>query len=168
MTGSVPPGTGPGLTVFVFPGQGGQWAGMGRELIGLSLPGVRRPGWPSAGGRWRRTRTGRWRTSSCGARRSAPDLDRVDVVQPALWAVMVSLAAVWEAAGVTPDTVVGHTARVRIAACACVAGVLSLEDAAKVVALRSRALAALAGRGGMLSVAGASGGGTEADRPAFG
>jgi len=33
----------------------------------------------------------------------APDLDQVDVSQPALWAVMVSLAAVWEAAGVTPD-----------------------------------------------------------------
>ena len=81
----------------------------------------------------------------------APGLDRVDVVQPALWAVMVSLAAVWQAAGVTPDAVVGHS-QGEIAA-ACVAGILSLEDAARVVALRSQALTALAGHGGMLSVA---------------
>src|SRR5205807_7344032 len=81
----------------------------------------------------------------------APGLDRVDVVQPVLWAVMVSLAAAWQAAGVTPDAVVGHS-QGEIAA-ATVAGVLSVEDGARVVALRSRALAALAGRGGMVSVA---------------
>ncbi|WP_338321026.1 acyltransferase domain-containing protein, partial [Streptomyces lonarensis] len=74
--------------------------------------------------------------------------EAADVVQPALWAVMVSLAAVWEATGVVPDAVVGHS-QGEIAA-AAVAGILSLEDAAKVVALRSRTLAALAGRGGML------------------
>ncbi|HEY9241368.1 MAG TPA: SDR family NAD(P)-dependent oxidoreductase, partial [Streptosporangiaceae bacterium] len=79
------------------------------------------------------------------------ELDRVDVVQPALWAVMVSLAAVWQAAGVRPDAVVGHS-QGEIAA-ATVAGVLSLQDAAKVVALRSRALVALSGHGGMASVA---------------
>ena len=49
------------------------------------------------------------------------------MVQPALWAVMVSLAAVWQAAGVTPDAVVGHS-QGEIAA-ATVAGILSLEDA---------------------------------------
>ena len=81
----------------------------------------------------------------------APALDRADVVQPALWAVMVSLAAAWQAAGVTPDAVVGHS-QGEIAA-ATVAGILSLDDAARVVALRSRALLALAGRGGMVSVA---------------
>src|ERR1700685_1291480 len=78
-------------------------------------------------------------------------LERGGVVQPALWAVMVSLAAVWQAAGVTPDAVVGHS-QGEIAA-AVVAGVLSLADGAKVVALRSQALAELAGTGGMMSVA---------------
>jgi acyl transferase domain-containing protein len=82
---------------------------------------------------------------------AVPGLDRVDVVQPVLWAVMVSLAAVWEAAGVVPDAVAGHS-QGEIAA-AVVAGILSLDDAAKVVALRSRALTALAGRGAMASVA---------------
>ena len=72
-------------------------------------------------------------------------------VQPALWAVMVSLAAVWQAAGVTPDAVVGHS-QGEIAA-AVVAGILSLEDGARIVALRSKALRALSGAGGMVSVA---------------
>ncbi|MFE4061804.1 beta-ketoacyl synthase N-terminal-like domain-containing protein, partial [Streptomyces sp. NPDC059096] len=133
--------------VLVFPGQGSQWAGMAVELldsspvfaehftacaaalepfVDWSLPDVVR------------------------GTRGAPGLDRVDVVQPALWAVMVSLAAVWESFGVRPAAVVGHS-QGEIAA-AVVAGALSLEDGARVVALRSRALTALSGRGGMVSV----------------
>ena len=82
----------------------------------------------------------------------APSLERVDVVQPALWAVMVSLAALWRSYGVEPAAVVGHS-QGEIAA-ACVAGGLSLEDGARVVALRSRLVRErLAGHGGMMSVA---------------
>ncbi|MEU0039655.1 acyltransferase domain-containing protein [Streptomyces sp. NPDC006333] len=81
----------------------------------------------------------------------APGLDRVDVVQPVLWAVMVSLAALWESFGVRPAAVVGHS-QGEIAA-AVVAGALSLQDGARVAALRSRAITALAGQGGMVSVA---------------
>ncbi|WP_202819176.1 type I polyketide synthase [Actinosynnema sp. ALI-1.44] len=144
ITGSVAP-SGVGRTVFVFPGQGSQWVGMGRELAETSP-------------------VFRSKLADCAAA-LAPyvewELDDVlagrhgfeaaDVVQPALWAVMVSLAAVWQAAGVEPDAVVGHS-QGEIAA-AAVAGILSLEDAAKVVALRSGTLTALAGRGGMLSIA---------------
>jgi acyl transferase domain-containing protein/acyl carrier protein len=64
---------------------------------------------------------------------------------------MVSLAGLWRACGVEPSVVVGHS-QGEIAA-ACVAGGLSLDDAARVVALRGRALAGLAGMGGMVSVA---------------
>ncbi len=64
---------------------------------------------------------------------------------------MVSLAELWRACGVRPAAVVGHS-QGEIAA-ACVAGGLTLEDAARVVAFRSRALTSLAGRGGMVSVA---------------
>ncbi|MHA4820496.1 acyltransferase domain-containing protein, partial [Streptomyces aculeolatus] len=70
---------------------------------------------------------------------------------PALWAVMVALTRWWEHHGVRPDAVIGHS-QGEIAA-AHVAGALSLEDAARVVAQRSQALTALAGTGGMLSVA---------------
>ncbi|BCB89368.1 hypothetical protein Psuf_066810 [Phytohabitans suffuscus] len=78
-------------------------------------------------------------------------LERVDVVQPALFAVMVSLAALWRSFGVEPAAVVGHS-QGEIAA-AYVAGALSLEDAARVVAVRSLCLAGMAGDGGMVSVA---------------
>ncbi len=152
VSGPVLPGGG-GKVVLVFPGQGGQWAQMGRELAAAS---------PVFAGRLAECSavleplTG-WRVEDvlAGAALSgtggAPGLDRVDVVQPALWAVMVSLAAVWEAAGVVPDAVAGHS-QGEIAA-AVVAGILSVQDGARVVALRSRALTALAGRGAMASVA---------------
>ncbi len=81
----------------------------------------------------------------------APDLDRVDVVQPVLFAVMVSLAAQWRAQGIQPDAVLGHS-QGEIAA-AYIAGALSLREAAEVVTLRSRALTAIAGTGGMVSIA---------------
>ncbi|HTD57275.1 MAG TPA: beta-ketoacyl synthase N-terminal-like domain-containing protein, partial [Solirubrobacteraceae bacterium] len=80
-----------------------------------------------------------------------PPLERADVVQAVLFAVTVSLAGLWRACGVQPTAVVGHS-QGEIAA-AYVAGGLSLEDAARVVASRSHALGALAGRGGLLAIA---------------
>ncbi|BBB02255.1 putative modular polyketide synthase [Actinacidiphila reveromycinica] len=148
VSGEVPADGDPGRVVFVFPGQGSQWVGMGAELAGVS---------PVFGARLAECERALapfvdWSLCEVLAGGSgAPGLDRVDVVQPVLWAVMVSLAAVWEAAGVVPDAVVGHS-QGEIAA-AVVAGVLSLEDGARVVALRSQALRALAGRGGMMSIA---------------
>ncbi|WP_232383002.1 type I polyketide synthase [Actinomadura violacea] len=148
VTGIAEPG-GAGRTVFVFPGQGSQWAGMGRELAESS------PVFAARIAECGRALTPYvdWSLEDvlAGAE-GAPALAAAEVVQPVLWAVMVALAAVWEAAGVRPDAVAGHS-QGEIAA-ACVAGVLSLDDAAKVVALRSRALGRLAGSGGMLSVAG--------------
>jgi acyl transferase domain-containing protein/acyl carrier protein len=148
VSGTVPPGGDPGRVVFVFPGQGSQWAGMGMELAAVSpVFAARLAECSQALARY----TG-WRLEDVLAGADgAPGLERVDVVQSALWAVMVSLAAVWRAAGVEPDAVAGHS-QGEIAA-AVVAGVLSLDDAAKVVALRSKALTVLAGRGGMASVA---------------
>jgi acyl transferase domain-containing protein len=81
----------------------------------------------------------------------APGLEAEDVLQPVLWAVSVALAEVWQAAGVVPDAVAGHS-QGEIAA-ATVAGMLSLQDAALVIAARGRVLAGLGVGGGMLSVA---------------
>ncbi|MDH6133801.1 candicidin polyketide synthase FscB [Kitasatospora sp. MAA4] len=138
----------PGETVFVFPGQGSQWAGMALELLDTAPAFAERMNECAAA----LQQFTDW--SLLDVLRSAPDapsLDRVDVVQPVLFAVMVSLAELWRAHGVEPAAVVGHS-QGEIAA-ACVAGALSLDDAARVVALRSRALTALAGLGGMVSVA---------------
>ncbi|MFE3442888.1 SDR family NAD(P)-dependent oxidoreductase [Nocardia sp. NPDC059180] len=136
-----------GKTVLVFPGQGAQWLGMGRELL-VSSPV------------FAQTMTECDRVFSTlvdwslrevldGAE-GAPSLERVEVVQPVLFAVMVSLAQLWRSVGVEPDAVVGHS-QGEIAA-AHVAGLLSLEDAARIVILRSAALTALAGQGAMVSV----------------
>ena len=71
-------------------------------------------------------------------------------MQPALFAVEVALAALWRAWGIEPDAVVGHS--MGEVAAAHVAGALSLADAARVIALRSRLLARIAGQGGMAAV----------------
>jgi acyl transferase domain-containing protein/thioesterase domain-containing protein/acyl carrier protein len=136
-----------GATVFVFPGQGSQWEGMALGLldesplfanllgecgealapfVDWSLEGVLR------------------------GERGAPGLDRIDVVQPVLFAVMVALAGLWRACGVEPEMVVGHS-QGEVAA-AYVAGGLSLGDAARVIALRSRLFTELVGRGSVVSV----------------
>src|SRR6185437_16320922 len=81
----------------------------------------------------------------------APELAGSDVIQPVLFAVMVALAALWRSAGVQPAAVLGHSQGELAAACA--AGAIDLADAARVVALRSRALLTLTGTGGMLAVA---------------
>ncbi|GAA1018274.1 hypothetical protein Aple_034790 [Acrocarpospora pleiomorpha] len=137
-----------GGTVFVFPGQGSQWAGMAAGLIRDSPVFAREI---DACARALARHTGWSLNELLAGHPGAPSLDRVDVVQPALFAVMVSLARLWEAAGVRPDAVIGHS-QGEIAA-AHIAGALSLDDAAAVVALRSRAIAAVAGQGGMASVA---------------
>ncbi|MEU8270283.1 type I polyketide synthase [Sphaerisporangium sp. NPDC049002] len=130
-----------GKTVFVFPGQGSQWAGMAVELAEHS------PVFADALAECADALAPYVQWDLREVLHDAAALARVDVVQPALFAVMVSLAREWEAHGVRPDAVVGHS-QGEIAA-AYVAGALSLADAARVVALRSQALTALAGTGGM-------------------
>ncbi|WP_197358122.1 type I polyketide synthase, partial [Streptomyces clavuligerus] len=135
-------------TVFVFPGQGSQWFGMGRSLLAGSVVFAE---WIAACERALVPFTGWSLTAVLRGVRGAPSLERVDVVQPVLFAVMVSLAELWRSCGVVPDAVVGHS-QGEIAA-AYVAGALTLDDAARVVALRSRELLRLAGTGGMVSLA---------------
>ena len=139
-----------GDPALVFPGQGAQWPTMAVKLLDDNSNG------PFA-----------QRLQECRqalqpfvdwdlfavlrGEPGTPDFDRVDVVQPALWAVKVSLAAQWHAAGIRPAAVIGHS-QGEIAA-ATVSGALTLTDGARVVALRSRLLSRIAGQGGMISLA---------------
>ncbi|MFJ9641568.1 type I polyketide synthase [Streptomyces sp. NPDC101206] len=129
---------------FVFPGQGSQWRGMGSGLL-ASSPAFRAAleecdaavreelGW-----------------SVADLLRGGGEIsDAVEVVQPALWAVEVALAAHWRALGVDPDLCVGHS--MGEAAAACVSGALSVRDAARVICRRSTLMQRLAGRGAMLA-----------------
>ncbi|GIH67095.1 type I polyketide synthase [Microbispora siamensis] len=135
--------------VFVFPGQGSQWAGMARELFAASEPFreemLRCAAALAPHVDWDLVEVV---TSPEGG--AADLLNRVDVVQPALFAVMASLTAAWRSLGVEPAAVVGHS-QGEIAA-AYAAGVLDLADAAALVARRSRAIADIAGGGAMASV----------------
>ncbi|MEU7161089.1 type I polyketide synthase [Streptomyces chrestomyceticus] len=136
-----------GRTAFVFPGQGSQWKGMGRELfrdVPLFADVVRR----------------------C-AKALSPHVDwdltavfedgtddtwttRIDMLQPTLWAMSLGLAELWRAAGVEPDVVLGHSQGEITAA--TLAGILSYEDAALVMARRSAIARRTSGRGRMLAV----------------
>ncbi|MCT9934584.1 SDR family NAD(P)-dependent oxidoreductase [Planotetraspora sp. A-T 1434] len=139
----------PAWPVFVFPGQGSQWAGMARELFAASEPFreemLRCAAALAPHVDWDLVEVV---TSPEGG--AADLLSRVDVVQPALFAVMASLTAAWRSLGVEPAAVVGHS-QGEIAA-AYAAGVLDLADAAALVARRSRAIADIAGGGAMASV----------------
>lgn len=131
--------------VFVFSGQGAQWQGMGRELL-------------ARGGVFARTLR---EVDSAIAAHSGWSLcaelageglrsERIESVQPALFAMALSLCAQWRAWGVEPDAVVGHS--MGELAAACVAGVISLEDAVRIVCDRSRLLTRLDGQGSMVLV----------------
>lgn len=133
--------------VLVFPGQGSQWNGMARDLLATS-PVFRQAMHDCADALAPHVE---WNLLDVVGGRGHVDSDRVDVLQPVLFSMMVSLARAWQEHGLVPAAVVGHS-QGEIAA-ACVSGALSLEEAARVVALRSRALRGIDGDGGMVSLA---------------
>ncbi|WP_438004487.1 type I polyketide synthase [Sorangium sp. So ce321] len=133
--------------VFVFPGQGSQWLGMGRDLL-ASEP-VFREAIEACDAAIRRE-AGWSLLDELGADEGRSRLGQIDVVQPALFAMEVALAALWRSWGVEPDAVVGHS--MGEVAAAHVAGALSLDDAARVICRRSRLLRRLSGRGAMAVV----------------
>lgn len=136
-----------GKTVFVLPGQGAQYPGMGWELYEHNPVFAQTVDACDAA---LRAVTGWSVRDVLRQDPSAPALDRVDVVQPVLFTMMVSLSEMLASYGIVADAVIGHS-QGEIAA-AYIAGALSLSEAATVVARRSQALSALRGTGGMASV----------------
>jgi acyl transferase domain-containing protein len=134
--------------VFVFPGQGSQWFGMGRRL--LEQEAVFREVVERCDRAMRPY--GDW---SLLAELAAIDaahtrLNEIALIQPALFAIQVALAALWRSWGVEPHAVVGHS--MGEVAAAHVAGALSLEDAARIICRRSGLVKRTIGQGAMAAV----------------
>lgn len=136
-----------GRVVFVFPGQGSQWLGMGRELV--EREGAFRESIEQCDSVIR-AEAGWSLLEELHADEARSRLGEIDVVQPTLFAVEVALAALWRAWGVEPAAVVGHS--MGEVAAAHAAGILTLEDAVSIICRRSRLLRRTRGRGAMAVV----------------
>ncbi|MBK3554995.1 acyltransferase domain-containing protein [Streptomyces sp. MBT56] len=139
------PGASGPRVAFVFPGQGGQWRGMGRDLYRRDTVFARHL-----------RRCDAVMAEAGGAEVLRPLLEggddafiNVATAQPLLFAMQVSLARTLEHYGVTPHAVVGHS--MGEAAAAHLAGAISLHDAAAVIGRRSRLMDSLTGTGAMLA-----------------
>ncbi|MBA3607143.1 MAG: SDR family NAD(P)-dependent oxidoreductase, partial [Chthoniobacterales bacterium] len=133
---------------FIFSGQGPQWWGMGRELMKQEpvfreaierCDAALRP--------WTRFSM----LEELGRTEEASQMSRTEIGQPAIFAMQVALAALWKSWGVEPAAVVGHS--VGEIAAACIAGIFSIEEAARIIALRARLMEECGrGEGTMLAV----------------
>jgi len=125
--------TSPPRVAFVMSGQGPQWWGMGRELIRHEA--VFRETIEHCDDTMCR-RANFSLIEELGRPEEVSQMHRTKIAQPAIFAMQVALANLWKSWGVQPAAIVGHS--VGEVAAACVAGVLSLEEAARVISLRAR------------------------------
>lgn len=139
--------TGTPAVAFVFSGQGPQWWGMARELL------TRNPVFRQTVERvdTELRNYADWSVlEELGRAEADSRIGETFIAQPAVFAVQLGLAAVWQSWGVAPAAVVGHS--IGEVAAACVAGAVSFEDAVRVIFHRSRVQQRASGKGGMLAV----------------
>ena len=130
--------------VWVFSGQGSQWAAMGAELLATE------PAFAATIAQLEPLIAAESGFSVTEAMSASDVVSGIGKVQPTLFAMQVALAAAMRSYGVRPGAVIGHS--MGEAAAAVVAGALSLEDGVRVICRRSALLARIAGSGAMASV----------------
>ncbi len=131
---------GPG-TVFVYSGQGSQWAGMGRRLL------ADEPAFAAAVAELEPVFVAQTGFSLQRVLAGGESVVGIDRIQPVLVGVQLALTALWRSYGVEPDAVIGHSMGEVSAAVA--AGALTPAEGLRVIATRSRLMARLSGRGAM-------------------
>ena len=135
----------PPKIAFVFSGQGGQWQGMGHELL------RQEPVFRSTVEKIDQAIRRYFDWSLLEVLQAPTDSTRlaeIDLLQPAIFGVQVALAELWRSWGIQPEAVIGHS--MGEVAAAHVAGILSLDDAIRVICLRSQLLKKLSGKGVMM------------------
>ncbi|MDQ2836458.1 MAG: type I polyketide synthase [Actinomycetota bacterium] len=133
-----------GAPVWVFSGQGSQWAGMGRTLLATE---------PAFAATIDEVEPliAREAGFSVRAELVADEVvTGIDKVQPTIFAMQVALAAAWRSRGVEPAAVIGHS--LGETAAAVVAGALTLDDGVKVICRRSQLITRIAGSGAMATI----------------
>ncbi|MBD2522061.1 type I polyketide synthase [Nostoc sp. FACHB-133] len=135
------------LPIFIFPGQGSQWLGMGRKLL------QQEPVFKAAIVQCDEA-IGQYTNWSLLEQLILDEADsrltEIDVIQPTLFAVEIALAMLWQSWGIKPAAVVGHS--MGEVAAAYIAGALNLDDAAKIICKRSQVIKRVSGQGAMAVV----------------
>lgn len=128
-------------TVFLYSGQGSQWAGMGGQLL------VDEPAFAAAVDELEPDFVAQVGFSLRQVLESGEPVVGIDRIQPVLVGIQLALTALWRSHGVEPDAVIGHSMGEVTAS--VVAGALSPADGLKVIATRSKLMARLSGQGAM-------------------